>query len=1431
MTTLSAAAVKATVQALIGQQQQCTATLTYRTGDGQLRKAVVRISAHGRNYRVQAVEASATLPYDTIPHDLLGITEILGSQAQPPRPRVDAHYPVSIKLEPPDDSAQCLASLAAEPPTPRPPHRFLEIVYTVHHSPDLVDLLQVPIEVDQTMTDPVVWCESVAEELAESPVAGFLVALPLQSGRFDPGFQHNPEKMLQGPFSQQYGSQLPLMLHFLHCVKAAHDAAENQDSYRYRWLSMLIEPICIRARELTSATAIPSPPHTPVLGVCAASGRGRADGLSEPCSPAGGPLMHAACNHVIHRTCAVEIRSAAAPAEPVLCPDCQCGQLLWFEHDPRPPPLPAPPPGPAAAAAPPRDLAPDMTRCTCKQGKTGRAAQGQHAHNCPRGMQLAAQRHLRTVEEREKRRRAPSDDATREDTAPAAAPGPPPDPAPPDPVSPQRLQSAPGTVCATQMSITYGDIIEVRDLACLKKVPDRCINAAAKMVGEVLGLIRYGGALADNAMVLYAAIPRLVFGKPVPAAAGRDECISDLVFRRMHLITTDAGRTSLLAEARNTLQARTENRRQVEVPSLPAVIPESEPMDPLCFLEAPITPDPKSFTRADRHFEWGEYSRGIRAMTAKPTALENAQTVAAMRRLHPTGGLPSTAPRDETFPRCTIEVKQADVKRKLHSFDKGTNGGLSGWTPELMQDLARAPCSSYLENLAVLVQRIVRGQVDSPHREFIFSANGFANYKDAGTAELPPGIRPLASGEVLRRMAGKLVVANVNGTAASHLLPRGQVAVGVKGGAEAAIHAATATVANFRVNPEATHDHVYLQTDRRNAFNLVSRGKFLEACRQHVPQAYPYAVAAYEVATTVWYGKSPISSESGCQQGCPLAMLLYALAEAAADDRIADVLKEALTFRVSYADDCNMSGPVDAVAAYHREQLRLAAEYGFEYNSNKYKLACHPEFAATALEKLGLPETCFQSLDNVKVLGTAVGSPEAVAAHAKTLVSKAACAITRFALLPNAHRASAALFYGGKGLITHQLRTSQLPPGEVQRLDDVFIETASVIHGVSDPTTETITRLSMPYKEGGWGYRRALPYMDLAFLASVSETKSMARALTKAPLSLLRADAATARVTEAIGSTNQLARELNAHCSASTASATRGLQKKWSAALNVLTHEQRLRDAGVSSNRDIQRLASCAGSWQALHPLITRHQPWRTEWLNNAQLHAITRHRLGLDIYPNDGRCGLCAKQCGDAQGDHAGVCMIGGHRSVAHNKVAVTLFQALSKGLCQPRREVMCFPQTDPRARLDIVCEALSFGGAKPAIDIAITGDFASIPSDPDELTVPGASATRYEMVKWRRYGKSVLNCPSQFGISHRPGDGPISLVPFVVDIYGAMGKSAQEFLPQVAKRLTHRLQCNYGMMLNALRAKVVLTVQRQMADIFLLADTTPRDFGAIHG
>ena len=253
-----------------------------------------------------------------------------------------------------------------------------------------------------------------------------------------------------------------------------------------------------------------------------------------------------------------------------------------------------------------------------------------------------------------------------------------------------------------------------------------------------------------------------------------------------------------------------------------------------------------------------------------------------MLNLHPAGGLPPAIPRDADFPACRTKVTKKDAVSVLHSFTRGSSGGISGWTPELMLQMARCPLQGYLGPLASLWERIAKGQMVGEHRRFLFSAKAIAHYKD----EARTRIRPLAAGEVLRRGAGKLVLRSINQAAGRHLARHKQMAVGIKGGAESLIHAAAAALRTYRAHPDEYHDHVFLQTDRSNAFNLVHREKFLRACKEHVPEAYAYAVAAYEQATTVTFGETNISSESGCQQGCPLAMLLYLLAEADADARL-----------------------------------------------------------------------------------------------------------------------------------------------------------------------------------------------------------------------------------------------------------------------------------------------------------------------------------------------------------------------------------------------------------------------------------------------------------------------------------------------------------------------------------------------------------------
>ena len=277
-----------------------------------------------------------------------------------------------------------------------------------------------------------------------------------------------------------------------------------------------------------------------------------------------------------------------------------------------------------------------------------------------------------------------------------------------------------------------------------------------------------------------------------------------------------------------------------------------------------------------------------------PATAANAEV---MTRLHPQGGLPSAETTSGPVPVMDIDMSKTQMNKVMHSFPRGTSGAVSGWTPELILALCRVGVGELDKNYTALLLDIAKGNVQDSvkgnHRSFIFSARAIAHYKETPSPHQDPKLRPISIGELLRRAAGKHVLKLSEKQAAAYLTARGQVAVGTPGGAEALVHACRATVTAYRTNP-VYRDRVYLQADQRNAFNLVSRDKFLQVCKKYAPHAYPYALAAYGDRTHVRFADFVIDSESGSQQGCPLGMLLYCLAKADADDQICKTLLEAL---------------------------------------------------------------------------------------------------------------------------------------------------------------------------------------------------------------------------------------------------------------------------------------------------------------------------------------------------------------------------------------------------------------------------------------------------------------------------------------------------------------------------------------------------------
>ena len=95
----------------------------------------------------------------------------------------------------------------------------------------------------------------------------------------------------------------------------------------------------------------------------------------------------------------------------------------------------------------------------------------------------------------------------------------------------------------------------------------------------------------------------------------------------------------------------------------------------------------------------------------------------------------------------------------------------------------------------------------------------------------PTGFRPIAVGEVLRRLISRIGCAAAKSQLPALFLPSGQVGVGVSGGLDAAIHGLRV----FLTDHGADEDLCCLKVDMANAFNACSREALLHRTREHLP--------------------------------------------------------------------------------------------------------------------------------------------------------------------------------------------------------------------------------------------------------------------------------------------------------------------------------------------------------------------------------------------------------------------------------------------------------------------------------------------------------------------------------------------------------------------------------------------------------------------
>ena len=132
-----------------------------------------------------------------------------------------------------------------------------------------------------------------------------------------------------------------------------------------------------------------------------------------------------------------------------------------------------------------------------------------------------------------------------------------------------------------------------------------------------------------------------------------------------------------------------------------------------------------------------------------------------------------------------LQFTAKDVQKAALSFRKGSAPGPSGLRPEHLNVVLKGAPANRTDKagaaLTRLVNIMVRGEVPEEVAPFLCGARLHAALKKDG------GLRPIAVGNMTRRLASKLVASELASRASSYLSPH-QLGVGTKGGCEAIVH-------------------------------------------------------------------------------------------------------------------------------------------------------------------------------------------------------------------------------------------------------------------------------------------------------------------------------------------------------------------------------------------------------------------------------------------------------------------------------------------------------------------------------------------------------------------------------------------------------------------------------------------------------------------
>jgi hypothetical protein len=342
-----------------------------------------------------------------------------------------------------------------------------------------------------------------------------------------------------------------------------------------------------------------------------------------------------------------------------------------------------------------------------------------------------------------------------------------------------------------------------------------------------------------------------------------------------------------------------------------------------------------------------------------------------------------------------------------------------------------------------------------------------------------PGVRPIAIGEVVRRIISKAILAVVK-TDILEVTGSIQLCAGQDSGCEAAVHA-------MRVILQDESTEAALLVDAQNAFNCLNRQLALVNIHRICPSIAATLTNLYREDANLYVQNETVHSCEGVMQGDPLAMAMFALG-------VTPLIRELQGIRqIWFADDAASGGSLESVYRWWNKLMEIGPRYGYHPNPKKTWLIVKEENAEAA-HSLLLNSGVNITTSGHRHLGAALGNSTFVREFVVTKVEnwrrelEVLCTVAR----RDPHAAYAAVTHGLTSRWQYLMRTI---PG----ISDLFMPLEETIRcrliplltGHENISDVERNLLALPCRLGGMGLINPTEISDEQYNSSRSITSSL----------------------------------------------------------------------------------------------------------------------------------------------------------------------------------------------------------------------------------------------------------------------------------------------------------------------------------------------------